>query len=261
MWQETNPNQTPYDLDLQQRINHALLDLTAPLTIGVQAGAKRKHLLFLALSYKCFATARSIGSLCDQGFCDDALALLRVIVEGVINAVYILNSDDQVAEDYMDYPKFQAWCQLEQIRAVAPQLADYVSQEQQAEMQAQFQQVSSRYASNRTKEWTKDNIFERAKFIDANSQLFQALMNVTWKDAAAYVHSTARSIEWRIDAGGVKSSRVATKEEIATIIYYSNMALFALFPFLDALAGKKGFERWKDLCNEWNGSTPAARSE
>jgi Family of unknown function (DUF5677) len=123
MEEETITTPSPHDLDLQQRINRGLLDLTASWAIGVQAGAKRKHLVFLALSYKCFASAKAIRCLCDQGLYDDAFALLRVIVEGTINAVYILKSDDQVAEDYMDYPKFQEWDQLELIRTVAPQLA------------------------------------------------------------------------------------------------------------------------------------------
>ena len=251
MEQETITTPSYYDLDLQQRISRGLLDLTASWKVGVQSGAKRKHLVFLALSYKCFATAKAIQCLCDEGLYDDAFAMLRVIVEGTIDAVYILKSDDQVAEDYMDYPKFQAWDQLERIRSVDPQMADYFSPDEQAEMESQYQQVRARYEGNRNDDWTKDNLFKRAKFID--TQAFPALMNVTWKDASAYVHSTARSIEWRIDASGVKRSRVATKGEIATIIYYANAMLFTLLSFLEPMAGKP-IEGLKTLYEEWKKS-------
>lgn len=242
------PNTSPHDLALQQRINRSLLKVLESVKITLSSEAKRKHSVFLALSYKCFETAKSIGSLCDDNLYDDAFALLRVIVEGTINAVYILKSDDQVANDYMDYPQFQAWHQFEQIRSVAPELVDPIPPEDRAEMQAQFDKVRSRYEKH-PNEWAKDNIFQRAKFIDTH--LFPSLINVVWKDASAYVHSTARSIEWRIGTNNqVGASKTATKEEIATILFYSNAALFTLLAFLDSMTGAK-IDRWKQLYDEW----------
>lgn len=246
--QTTTTPSSAYDLALQQRVVRGLLQIVRSLKVELSDEAKRKHSIFLALSYKCFETAASILRLCDHNLYDEAFALLRVIVEGTINAVYILKSDDQVADDFMDYPQFQAWYQLEQIRSVAPELADLIPPNDQAEMQAQFEKVRSRYEKH-PNEWAKDNIFQRAKFIDP--QAFPSLINVVWKEASVYVHSTARSIEWRIRADGqVAVSRTVTKEEIATILFYSNEALFALLMYLDSMAGKK-IERWKKLYDEW----------
>jgi hypothetical protein len=100
--QATTTPSSAHDLALQQRVNQSLLKILQSVKITLSGEAKRKHSVFLALSHKCFETAKSIRRLCDDNLCDDAFALLRVIVEGTINAVYILKSDDQVADDYMD---------------------------------------------------------------------------------------------------------------------------------------------------------------
>jgi hypothetical protein len=153
----------------------------------------------------------------------------------------------------MDFPKFKAWSQLEQIRAVAPSLADLIPPQDQAQMQAEFQQVRARYENNRGADWTKDNTFKRATSIDAHDQhnLFRILMNITWQEASAYVHSTAQSIEWRIAANTVLRDRISTKEQIATMLYYSNIALFTLLSILDKHAGAGGIAGWKKLYDEW----------
>ena len=108
---QQNPTHSCHDLDLQQRINGGLLDLTSSLLVGLEPAAQLKHKVFLALSHKCFTTAEAIRCLCDQNLHDDAFALLRVLMEAVIDAVYILESDEQIASDYMDYPKFRMWYQ------------------------------------------------------------------------------------------------------------------------------------------------------
>src|SRR5689334_15840024 len=165
---QQNPTHSCHDLDLQQRINRGLLDLTSSLLVGLEPTAHLKHKVFLALSHKCFTTAEAIRSLCDQNLHDDAFALLRVLMEAMIDAVYILESDEQIASDYIDYPKFRRWYQFDQIRQVGPNLATYVSQADQTEMEGEFQQVKSRYEKNPNKDWSKDNIFKRARFIDAH---------------------------------------------------------------------------------------------
>lgn len=225
--------------------------MESQLKIEPSPEARLKHSIFLALFYKSFATARAIRLLCDHNLYRDAFALLRVLVEGVINAVYILKSDDQTAQDYMDYPRFQAWHQFEQISKVAPQLADYVPQQEQGEIKAGFEEVRSRYENNRNGEWTKDNIFERAKVI--NDKGFPSLINVVWRDGSAFVHSTARSVQNRLVTTGPTKINIPTREEIATVIFYTNMCLFSLLLFLEMMSSKNGTELWKDTFDKWRG--------
>lgn len=144
----TLPSAVP-NLQFQLDINDQLLSLETQIKIEPSPEAKLKHSIFLALFYKSFATARAIRLLCDHSLYGDAFALLRVLVEGVINAIYILKSDDRTAQDYMAFPRFQAWHQFELICKVAPQLADYVPQQEQKDMKADFEQVRSRYEKNR----------------------------------------------------------------------------------------------------------------
>jgi hypothetical protein len=246
------PSSPSPDLQFQLEINDRILRLESQLTIEPLPQAKPKHSIFLALFYKSFATARAIRLLCDHNLYGDAFALLRVLVEGVINAIYVLKSDDQIAQDYLDYPRFQAWHQFEQICKAAPQLADYVPQQGQEDMRADFEQVRSRYEKNRNGDWTKDNIFERAKLI--NNQGFPSLINVVWKDGSAFVHSTARSIQGRLATDGAKKTNDPTKEEIATVVYYTNMCLFSLLLFLEMMSGNKGTELWKGTFDKWRES-------
>lgn len=255
---------SPYDLDLQDRTNQVLLDLSASLVSEIEVKAKRKDLVFLALCDKCFSTAAAIYCLCNHGFVDDAFALLRVLIEGMINAVYILESDDQIAEDYVDYPMFHAWDQFEKIRAVAPDLATYVSQDEQEQMKVEYEHTCARYEKNPNRDWAKENIFSRAKFLDARAEynIFRSLINVTWKTASAYVHSTATSLRSRIteDEKHVNISRVPTKEEKAVVLHSSNMALFTLVSLLDIRLGGKGKERWKELYTKWRVSEVTSKA-
>jgi len=110
------------NLGHQLTASRKLIDFAYNLVSGVDVEAKRKDLIFLALADKCFVSTSAIQVLCEKGFVDDGLALVRVLIEAVINAGYILESGDQAVDDFAEYPQFLAWESFMGIRAVDPVL-------------------------------------------------------------------------------------------------------------------------------------------
>ena len=256
---------SPLTLNLphQVEISKKLVDLGYELCEGVELQVKRKDLIFLALVDKCFVTSVAIRTLCEQALVDDAFALTRVLIEAVISASYILESDDQVAEDYADYPKFFAWKQFQDVEAVAPEITSDATQEERERMKKDYEATRERYEKNRNTDWTKDNIFARARMLDTvvGFNLFRSLINVGWRTAGAYVHSTASSLTSRLseDEKHVTIRRTATPQEAAGALYTCNMAMFALVAAVDLRLGKKKVDIWKELYGAWSG-TSASKS-
>src|SRR5882724_2117653 len=87
------------DLAHQLTISTKLSEFGYELSSAVNVQANRKDLIFLALADKCLMTAGAIQLLCEKGFVDDGLALVRVLIEAMVNAGYILESSDSVADD------------------------------------------------------------------------------------------------------------------------------------------------------------------
>src|SRR5260370_16186813 len=81
-------------------ISKRLIDHGRLLFEGQEFAAERKDLIFLALSDKCFVTSDAIRLLCEAGHVEDALCLLRVLIEAVITGGYLFISDPQVTDDY-----------------------------------------------------------------------------------------------------------------------------------------------------------------
>ena len=82
------------------------------------------------VSYMLFLRAErtfaAIRTLARQRMVDDAFALVRVMVEKVINAEYILLSGTDTALDYMRYQAFREWRDFEEFQKVSPDIApDY----------------------------------------------------------------------------------------------------------------------------------------
>jgi hypothetical protein len=112
------------DLAHQLTVSTKLSEFGYELSSAVNVQANRKDLIFLALADKCLMTAGAIQLLCEKGFVDDGLALVRVLIEATVNAGYILESSDSVADDYGDYPQFLAWEIFVGMRAVDPMLTE-----------------------------------------------------------------------------------------------------------------------------------------
>src|SRR5713226_9374947 len=134
------------NLGHQLTASRKLVDFAYSLVSGVEVKAKRKDLIFLALADKCFVSTGAIQVLCEKGFVDDGLALVRVLIEAVVNAGYILESNDQVADDFAEYPQFFAWEIFVGMRAVDPVLTEGTSDTAAEELKKAYQTVELRYA-------------------------------------------------------------------------------------------------------------------
>jgi hypothetical protein len=104
------------NLGHQLTASRKLIDFGYSLVFSVDLEAKRKDLIFLALADKCFVSTGAIQVLCEKGFVDDGLALVRVLIEAVINAGYILGI--RRLAKYLDFTNYRVlseiacFCQL-----------------------------------------------------------------------------------------------------------------------------------------------------
>jgi len=244
------------DFPHQVSISKRLLDHGRAIFEEREIPAERKDVIFIALADKCFTTSNAILVLCESAHVEDALCLLRVLIEAVITGGYLLISDPKVADDYADYPQYSNWKQFQALQATSPEISMDMTPEEIEEMQENHDRVKDRYDKYRG-EWTADNIFKRAKKLDeaAGLNVYRSLMNVGWRKASAFVHSTAASLESKITADqlNVKIQREVTPRDGAGVLYSSNMAMLALTALVDLRFGKKKVAQWKEIYEEWCG--------
>jgi hypothetical protein len=226
-------------------------------TIRSEAEFVRKDYVFFALADKSVMTFDAIQILCERFLVDDAFALIRVLIESVINGTYVSQTNDQIANDYADYPDFRDWIEFEQLRAVAPEITNNTPAEDVAEMLRKYEHIRTRYEKNQ--DWCADNLFLRASRIDAlvghGYNLMRTLVNLPWRKASTYVHGTAASIASRVrqNNSGVVIHRVFEPKEAAGVLFMASMALFALLALVDIRLGRHHENDWRCLYNEWGG--------
>jgi Family of unknown function (DUF5677) len=228
----------------------------------------RKDLIFFALADKSLLTAEAIYILTNRMLVDDAFALIRVLIEGVVNGTYVLQMNDQTANDYADFPDFRDWIEFNQLQAVAPEITNATLTEDVVKMRSKWESVRSRYENNGTngQDWCSINLFRRAsetdKVVGQPFKEMRTLVNLPWRKACIYVHGTAASIQSRVQATGSEITihrRFETKDA-ASVLYMSNRAIFTLLAHVDIRLGKARAERWKMLYAFWRGD-PSSSTE
>lgn len=171
-----------------------------------------------AVAYVLFLRAErslaSIRSLVRLGLPDDAMALVRVMVERIINAEYILVMGMEAAADYLGFLPFSAWRRYTSILTSNPSLAPAYTPEQIAELEAAHNKArdrlnldgsapKSRYG--RGHDWTLVTLPTRADEVDRNLKAkgykaqSRIMYDATYAKSAPYLHgaflSIARSME------------------------------------------------------------------
>jgi hypothetical protein len=229
-------------------------------TIQAENEFTLKDTIFFGLADKNFATFRSIQALLEMGLADDAFALVRVLAECTVNAVYICFSDgDEVAKDYRDFPEFFQWVEYQDLLAASPDAVKDVSADEVEAMNKAFEAGKSRFQRGRTYDWCAANLFQRAtdidQKVDPNWSLLRMVVNSPWRKASAYVHGTANSITSRVkeEKGGIVIHRQVRPEELGSALYAANLIMFALLAFVDLRLGKHNAEKWRDLHKRWAG--------
>jgi hypothetical protein len=180
----------------------------------------------LILFLRAERTFASIRSLARTNMVDDAMALVRVMVEKVINAKFIYFSGTDTALDYVQYLAFRSWRDYEEMEAVSPELVPNYSEEERKEMRAASENAKLRTLPNgsqknrfgRGSDWVDSGLKKRAEFVDEaltarfnmrRSTATQILYLSAYKKSAGYLHgtwiSTARSLEFGTNDGTVDS--------------------------------------------------------
>jgi Family of unknown function (DUF5677) len=233
-----------------------------------------------AIAYVLFLRAErtfsSIRTLARLRFVDDAFALVRVMVEKVINAEYILLSGTDTALDYIQYHAFREWRDLEELKnvnvAIAPKhTAEFLDRLRTAHDQAKMRTLpdgsqKSRYG--RGHDWIEIGLSKRAEIIDQalmkrfSRRAFkstQILYHSTYKKGAAYLHgmrvSLARSLELgQTDkptdaADTIEMSlgiRIKDKDPRIAVeaLHAANLAAIATILFIGKVFGKKKYLDW-----------------
>ncbi len=246
----------PHELEIAQKLATLASEICNG-TLHAETEFTRKDYIFLALADKNFATFDAIRILAEKGYSDDAFVLVRTLAECTVNAAFVGNMTDEIANDYADFSSFMNWKEFEGLRDVAPEAVKDMPKEEVEAMRATFESVKKRYEKSRSMDWCSKNLFQRASEIDkavsADFNLLRVIVNSPWRKACAYVHGTASSITSRVTEqdGGIVIHRKFTEEEAAAALYAANLIMFALLAFLDLRLGKKNAKKWLALQREW----------
>lgn len=75
------------------------------------------------LILKAEETSKAIRTLVARKFAEDGLALIRVLVEKILNAAYILLHGPQAATDYIQFLAVMNWRDYQDLKKTMPELA------------------------------------------------------------------------------------------------------------------------------------------
>jgi hypothetical protein len=142
---------------------------------------------------------------------DDAMALVRVMVEKVINAQYIFLAGTDTALDYIYYLEFRDWRDYEDLKTVAPELAPNYTVEMQKELKKASENAKHKILPDGSKksrfgrghDWIDISLSKRALFVDEQidiklgkrgSRPTQVLYHTAYKKSAGYLHGTWISV-------------------------------------------------------------------
>jgi len=165
-----------------------------------------------AVSYVLFLRAErslaSVRTLVRSGLTDDAMALVRVMVEKIITAEYILLVGMEAALDYIQYLPFSEWRNYQDLQGRNPGLCPSYTADQLRDLQDAHDRAktkilpdgSVKHRYGRGSDWTEVSLSKRAKKVDLllKDRHFTAttevLFDATYKKSAAYLHGSFASI-------------------------------------------------------------------
>jgi hypothetical protein len=212
----------------------------------------RPQHLALFIFYRSLQTHEATEVLMRKRLVEDGRALVRVLVEHVVNCAYmLLVGDDETATDFIKYPKYFRHKLLRDLRNVdESRFRDSVSFELEEEIQKDYDALQTRFKDRRNGEWCVDGqLHKRAARVDQvfGQQLgqtyveFRWMVNSEWRFASSHVHGMADTLLEQVSQadGVITVEQKYEPEEAATALYSANFALALLLPLFDALLGRK----------------------
>ena len=202
-------------------------ELSAQLGLGVKIARKLRNLLWnradefeirtfegvvmYALFLHAERTFLSIRTLARKGTVNDAMALVRVMVEKVINAEYIYLAGTDTAIDYVEFDAFREWRDHEERREFDPKVdesydADSLDKTHSAYLKARTRTLANGTTINRFgrgHDWIEMGLRKRAETVDdqigkkfeANKFPFAQILYFTaFKKSSRYLHGLWESV-------------------------------------------------------------------
>jgi len=229
-------------------------------TLTDKKGFALRDCIFFGLAHKSLHTFEAIRILCEHSLVDDAFALVRTLIEGIINATFVFFMNDATAKDYADFSDYHKWIQFRDFdEKVAREAESAVPMAEVEEMKNKYEAVRMRYEKNRNRDWHPDNLYKRASKVDAkfgqDCKEMRALVNSAWRMACQYVHGTAGSVLPRITVSGVSVDirRQFRPEEAASLLSISNRAILILLAVADDRLTGKNRDEYRTLRAAWRG--------
>ena len=196
--------------------------------------------VFYILFLRAERSLASIRVLVRLGLVDDAMALVRVMVEKVITAEYILLMGMEPALDFIQFHAFSEWRTYQEIKQRSPKLTPTFTEQDLKRLKALHDEararampdgsVKNRYG--RGHDWTELSLLKRAEKVDALLQergvsaLTCMTFDASYRKSAAYLHasfiSIARSLETRRSGRESLSESEMTELEVGIHLRDSN---------------------------------------
>ena len=222
-----------------------------------------EFVLALGLFFRALRTLGSVRTLVRRNQPDDAFALVRGLLEKIINGAYILMIGWDAAADFMHYNAFRAWRDFEDLRKIDPALTKKYSDEFLKDLKAYHDSVEYRTLPNGRKkkrfgrgyDWTEIGLSERARIADEyiarslgreKGQWNEILFKTAYREGAAYIHGTFASVARSIKVEEIQEVlgvSFKTKDDdprlaLAALITANTAGLYLLF-FLDNVVLKE----------------------
>jgi hypothetical protein len=234
------------DLPLQLEVSGKLLHLMASVTEGTihpPGGRCPRNTVFLLLISKAINTVRGIQSLVERELSDEAIALLRTMIEITVNATYILHvGGDAQAQRYVDFPMYKRYLSAKRLREVSPALVSY-SSDQWDDMKHDYERFKPVYGKD-ARDWTSVSLYKRAESFDnvkAGNKL-RVYVRTLYSAACSDVHGDALSVQahLQIESGNnFVVQRRPTPGELSRALFFANDVAFFVTWQLGEFSGQQ----------------------
>jgi len=252
------------DFGFQSVLARELGDLAASAAsqgLAAKVNSVRKDCIGIALMEKARTSFEAIQVLCRHLFVGDARAIIRTMVEAIINGAYISNAEDEAADSYADFPDFWRWIEIMELREVWPEIADKIVEGDLGQIRERHEQVKHRFERFKRGEWCAKNLFRRAAHLDSivgeRSPIFRWLINQIWRQASSYIHGSPQSVGIERNGPDPRSLTQSIPSEAARTLHIANTVMLVWFCCFGEYLGKGHEKRLAELMDRMGASAEA----
>jgi hypothetical protein len=167
-----------------------------------------EFLVFYVLFLKGERSLASIRTLVNHGLFDDAMALVRVMVEKVITAEYILLMGSEPAMDFVRFYGFSEWRNYQELKERSSMFLPQYTKKELRNLKALHDEAGATVRADgavvnpygRGRDWTEVSLSKRAEKVDSlmkergKAVTTRTMFDATYKKSANYLHASFISI-------------------------------------------------------------------